>query len=232
MCTSFVTGSADVLAAMNFDNDGKPWELHADSKQFTVYVDTGRGKYPSFGVNRNGTFINNLYVDGNGKGVYKRAGKKVTHVSKLTNDILTENITSAEIGFYLSGMEVVNTPNASVHNMIADQNGNVWIVEPGRGILHSSAKDPPYALMTNFSVLDMQEDGKPYGDGADRYLTAKDLLEDNPRPSVLQAFEILKAVMQIGEEWRTELSMVYSHTAHTVYYCEHGNFRNLLTHSF
>jgi GNAT superfamily N-acetyltransferase len=36
------------------------------------YIQGGRGKYPSFGVNSAGVFINNLLVDSNGKGLYKR----------------------------------------------------------------------------------------------------------------------------------------------------------------
>ena len=233
MCTSFVTRSADMLVARNFENNGKPWELQTKSPgQFMVLVSTGRGKYPSFGINRDGTFINNLCVDSNGKGQYKRAGKTVTHTSKLTSDILTGVIGPDEIGYYLSGMEVVNTPDASVHNMIADRSGNIWIVEPGRGILHSNAKETPYELMTNFSLCDMERQGGPYGDGANRYQRVKAMLDSNPKPYVTEAFEMLKSVMQSGEDWTTEFSMVYSPAAHTVYYCMFGQFRNILSYSF
>jgi hypothetical protein len=104
---------------MNFDNNGMKFGIdRKDPKQFTVLVDGGRGKYPSFGVNSAGVFINNLLVDSNGRGLYKRASNKVTHTSKLAKDVLDGTIAQEDLSSYLERIEVVNGPDFSVHNMI------------------------------------------------------------------------------------------------------------------
>lgn len=233
MCTSFTGRKDDVLIAMNFDNNGMPFNISAkDPKQFVVLVDGGGGKYPSFGVNSDGTFINNLIVDSNGKGLYKRASKKVTHTSKFAGDILAGTIPPDEINLYLENIEVVNGPDFSVHNMIVDKGGNVWVVEPGRGIIYSPANETPYFVMSNFSLCDFEKSGKLEGGGTDRYKAAQDLLDKADNLNVDTAFQILEAVKQSDGEWTTAFSMVYSRRENAVYYCFNGDFKNILKYSF
>ncbi|WP_026478218.1 hypothetical protein [Alkaliphilus transvaalensis] len=232
MCTSFIERRDSVFVAMNFDNNGMPFNLKKDLKSFVVFVDGGRGKYPSFGVNSDGTFINNLMVDSNGKGLYKRASKKVTHTSKLVGDVLDRIIEPDEINRYLENIEVVNGPDFSVHNMIVDRHGNVWVVEPGRGVICSPTKETPYFVMTNFSLCDYKESGELKGDGIDRYKTAKKLLDKPDNLDVGAAFQILEAVKQSSGEWTTSFSMVYSQKESSVYYCVNGDFKNISRHSF
>ncbi len=232
MCTSFIERRDSVFVAMNFDNNGMPFNLKKDFNSFVVFVDGGRGKYPSFGVNSDGTFINNLMVDTNGKGLYKRASKKVTHTSKLTGDVLNGIIKPDEISRYLENIEVVNGPDFSVHNMIADRLGNAWIVEPGRGVICSPAKETPNYVMSNFSLCDYKESGELKGDGLDRYQTAKKLLDKSDDLDVDSAFQILEAVKQSSGEWTTSFSMVYSQKENAVYYCLNGDFKNISRHSF
>jgi len=233
MCTSFISRQNDVLIAMNFDNNGLPFSIDIkDPKQFVVLVDGGRGSQPSFGVNSDGTFINNLMVASNGRGLYKRASKKVTHTSKLTKDILAGAIPADEIGEYLKNIELVNTPDLSVHNMIVDKDGNAWIVEPGRGIIYSPANETPYFLMSNFSLCDYEVSGNLEGDGADRYKTAKKLLDKADNLDVEAAFQVLQAVKQSDGEWTTAFSMVYSQKENAVYYCLDGDFENISKHVF
>lgn len=231
MCTSFTVRGESILTAMNFDN-AMPFNIKKNSNQFVILADTGRGKYPSFGVNSDGTFINNLTVGSNGKGLYKRAGKNVTHTSKLTADILSETIPANEITSYLEKTEVVNIPDFSIHNMIADKNGNVWIVEPGRGFIYSPSDESPYFLMTNFSLYDMKKTGELQGDGIFRYETAKKLLDKKSKLDVNSAFRILDAVTQNDGDSPTVLSMVYSQKENTVYYCLNRNFDNIMKHYF
>lgn len=232
MCTSFVYRKKNIIVAMNFDNNGMPFEVSTkDPKVFSVLVDGGRGKMPSFGVNKEGTFINHLMVDSNGKGSYRRAGRKVTHTTKLVNDILYEIITPNELNEYLNNMEVVNVPDYSVHNMISDKDGNVWIVEPGRKNIFSEFNESPYYVMTNFSLCDYKDKKEVAGDGLDRYEIVNDMLDKDHYLSVSDAFKVLQAVRQNGE-WKTALSMVYSHIDKTVYYCYNGNFEEILTYQF
>lgn len=78
---------------MNFDNNGMDYSINtSDPGFFLVLVNGGRGKFPSFGVNKNGEFFNNLVVDSNGKGLYRRPNKNVTHTTKFITDILKGNI--------------------------------------------------------------------------------------------------------------------------------------------
>ncbi|MEW9125261.1 MAG: hypothetical protein AB2421_21310, partial [Thermotaleaceae bacterium] len=227
MCTSFIERRGSVFIAMNFDNNGMPFNLKKDSKSFVVFVDGGRGKYPSFGVNSEGTFINNLMVDSNGRGLYKRASKKVTHTSKLARDVLDRMIPPDEIDRYLDNIEVVNGPDFSVHNMIVDRYGNVWIVEPGRGVICSPAKETPYFVMTNFSLCDYRQSGEIKGEGIDRYKIAKKLLDKSDKLDMGAAFQILDAVKQSSGEWTTSFSMVYSQKENSVYYCLNGDFKSI-----
>lgn len=233
MCTSFVKRGKEILIGMNFDNNDMKFNLNTkDPKQFVLLVDGSRGRYPSFGINSNGTFINSLMVNSNGKGLYKRASKKVTHTSKLVRDILAGTISADKINTYLNSIEVVNVPDFSVHNMIVERGGNVWVVEPGRRTIYTSAEETPYFVMSNFSLCDFKESGELKGDGADRYKTVTELLDKNSSLDVDTAFQILEAAKQCSGEWTTAFSMVYSQKEHAVYYCSNMEFNHISKYSF
>jgi hypothetical protein len=233
MCTSFVYRKNDVLVAMNFDNNGMKYTVNNKCKeQFTVLVDGGRGKYPSFGVNSEGVFINNLLVDSNGKGLYKRPSTRVTHTTKLVKDILDGTIAPEDINNYLHGIEIVNVPDFSCHNMICDSEGNVWAVEPGRGIIYSKAEETSYFVMSNFSLWDYKTTGALAGEGIYRYETAEKILSKAGDLDVEGAFKILEEVRQGDGDWVTAFSMVYSQKERAVYYCLNGDFKEILRYSF
>jgi CO dehydrogenase/acetyl-CoA synthase gamma subunit (corrinoid Fe-S protein) len=135
-------------------------------------------------------------VDSNGKGLYKRASNKVTYTSKLTKDILNGAISSDELNDYLQKVEVVNDPNLSVHNMICNKNGNVWVIEPGRGTIYSPTDETSYVVMTNFSLWDYKLTGVLGSSGADRYEIAESILYQANDLDVNGAFKILEATKQ------------------------------------
>lgn len=233
MCTSFVfRKDNNILVGMNFDNNGMPFSIKKDNKQFVIYVDGGRGKWPSFGINNEGTFINNLLVDSNGKGLYKRASSKVTHVSRFTGDILSGAIQPNEVVHYLENIEIVNSPDYSIHNMIVDKDGNTTIVEPGRGVIYSPASESKFFVMTNFSLCDLLKCGELTGCGTDRYLKAKHILNNTDKLDITGAFELLNQVKQDSGDWITQFSFVYSHKEKTVYYCYNADFTAISNFSF
>ena len=233
MCTSFVDRRKEVLVAMNFDNNGMQFEVNTKNpKQFIIYVKAGKINAPSFGINYDGTFINSLMVDSNGKGLYKRQNKNVMHTSKLVKDILDESISPKDLDGLLKSIEIVNMPDFSVHCMISDKTGNVWVVEPGRGNIHNKAKESKYFVMTNFSLCDYETNGKPIGAGIDRYNSAMKLLEKIDNINVEKAFKILESVQQNGNEWKTDFSFVYSQKEKTVYYCFDRKFNDILKYTF
>ena len=231
MCLSFVHREKDAIIAMNFDNNGMKYSVNTKNpKLFIVLVDGGRGSSPSFGVNSDGVFINNLVVDSNGKGLYRRPSKKVTHTSKLVKDILDEMIEPENIGEYLNNIEVVNTPDRSTHNMICDSQSNVWIVEPGRGNIYSPAASTSYYVMSNFSLWDYHNEGSVCE--CTRYKAVSDKLSKLNEINVEQAFDLLESAKQAEGEWVTALSIVYSKKINTVYYCFNGNFEERIEYKF
>lgn len=233
MCISFIQRTKDILIAMNFDNNGMNYNINTkDPKQFVVLVDGGRGKTPSFAVNSDGTFINHLMVDSNGKGLYKRPSKKITSTIKLVKDILNGTIPPDKLNSYLETIEIVNVPDYSIHNMICDKYGNVWVTEPGRGIVHSPSKESPYFIMSNFSLYDFKETGLLTGTGVDRYEIAEKALSKDANLDVEGAFKILESVMQKDGEWNTAISIVYSQKEQAIYYCLEGDFGKIYKYSF
>jgi hypothetical protein len=213
---------------MNFDNNGESFSLALkDPKQFIVNI-VGA---PSFGVNSTGAFINHLSVDSNGKGIYKR-GKNVVHTIRMITDVLSGKLEQDDIPAFLDEKEIVNVPGYSCHSMVVDKNGNVWIVEPGRGVIHSPADESPYCLMTNFSLLDFKASGNIAGSGTDRYIAADNLLRGTESMDVEKAFAILERVKQSESEWSTAFSMVYSQKESSVYYCRNGDFNHVERYAF
>ena len=233
MCTSFVFRGAETVIGMNFDSNGMAFGVNAKQPgRFMVAVDGGRGKWPSFGVRSDGTFVNNLCVDSNGKGNYRRPSAKVTHTSKIVADVLDGALAPEQIGEYLKTVEVVNTPDWSTHNMIVLPNGDVYIAEPGHGVLYSPKEEAPFFVMTNFSLLDARENGFAAGDGAERYRAVTGLLTGVKSLRVSEAFSVLDAAKQETGEWRTVFSMVYCKSEQAVYFCRDREWGKLERHVF
>jgi hypothetical protein len=234
MCTCFVNRGNDLIIAMNFDNDGKKFEINIKNpKSFFVdiYPENIPGKHPSFGINSQRTFINNLYVDSNGKGLYKRISKTRTLTVSLVKDILEDKIKSNDLDNYLGAMEIVNAPNLCTHNLIADKNGNVWVIEPGRGKIKNMVNESPYFIITNFSLIDYNE-GKKYTEyGFNRYMEVEKYLKKIKTLTIKNTFEILEKVKQAGE-WKTDFSMVYSKNQNKVYYCYNCEYKDILEYEF
>jgi hypothetical protein len=176
-------------------------------------------------------FVNNLFVDSNGKGLYKRKSKTRTITSYLVGDILRESISLNNFDDYLNTIEIVNGPNLSTHNMVVDNNGNIWVVEPGRGNMKNTVNDSQYFIMTNFSVIDFNA-GKKYADnGFDRYKIVKNNLEKTKKLTIENSFNILEKTKQDGE-WKTDFSMVYTKKENKVFYCYNGNYKEILEYKF
>lgn len=231
MCTSFIYRGEDTIIGMNFDNNGMKYAIDTKNpKWFTVLVDGGRGKYPSFGVDSSGRFFNSLVVDSNGKGLYRRPSKKVTHTTKLITDIINEVIHPENLGEYLANIEVVNTPDWSCHNMICDTNANVWVVEPGRGNINNTVNDSLFFVMTNFSLWDQLHENVE--SNCSRYKEVSNELSNVEELDINKAFNILNSVSQRNEEWVTAFSLVYSKNSRTVYYCFDGNFSEISEYKF
>ncbi len=71
MCASFTHRKENVIVGMNFDNDGKDFRISScRGRDFLVSVKV-RGVFdPSFGLNPNGVFVNDVTADSDGLAKY------------------------------------------------------------------------------------------------------------------------------------------------------------------
>ena len=108
MCTSFIKKEGDnCFIAMNFDNNGMKYSINTKKKDwFIISVTINNVKYPSFGVHKSGIFFNNLMVEENEKGKYRR-GKGVVHKSRFLLDIINGKVNVDHLGEYLEQTEIV-----------------------------------------------------------------------------------------------------------------------------
>lgn len=234
MCTCFVYRKEKTLIGMNFDNDGKDFKISSSPKyDFLVSVSTGKASFPSFGINTNGIFVNELMVDSNGAGKYKRQTDKRWVTTSLIKFIMENDVRWEDVKSVLQGIEIVNAPNSSTHNLIVDRSGNICVVEPGRRMIFTEPHDSAWCIMTNFPLSDYDEvvPSSPSGSGSDRYLkTLKMLATMNDPMTVEEGFEILKSVAQDGPLWTTELSLVYDATKQELFYCVDRDFDAITKH--
>ncbi|MBN2543304.1 hypothetical protein JXI42_10605 [bacterium] len=222
MCTSFVYREKNILIGMNLDNDGKEYQISSYmGNDFLVSIKMKGRYFPSFGISRAGTFVNDLMVDSNGEGQYKRQSEKRWISNTLVQRILGDQIPFDALMPLLEEKEIVNNPGLSTHNMIANIDGTVIIVEPGRKNILSGPKDSSYYIMTNFplSGYDGILPQHVSGSGSDRYLeTYKNLSQIHNELSPKEGFDILKKAQQTGPEWTTELSLIYNPVLRQLYF--------------
>jgi hypothetical protein len=227
MCTSFMDNREHLLIGMNFDNNGMKYQLKAkNTNDLVMYVDPGIGLVPSFGI-KNNIFFNSLYCDSNGKGLYKRVNNKRIHTGKIFDDIFKEKINLLDYYSYLKNIEVVNGPNISIHCMLVDFDGNILLIEPGRGNLYLSNKEKPYFIMTNFSIIDFTEGKSNSNDGKDRYEIVEKILKKNVTKTKEEGMKILNKAEQNGSEWKTDFSFVFSKNENCIIYCNNREYNNL-----
>ena len=231
MCTSFIKKTEDnFYVAMNFDNDGMKYSINTKKKDwFIVYVDTGKVKAPSFGIHKSGVFFNSLCAPSNGKGEYRR-GAGVIHTTRLLLDIIDGKIQMNQFNDYLSQREIVNVPGLSTHNMICDEQGYVWIIEPGRGNKYFPLAENEFQILTNDSIIDSIESKTKIQ--CSRYTTVEKLLSEPIAFNEDRAFKILEEVKQSHGEWITDFSMVYDKSKEAVYYCKNQIFNDIQQYDF
>lgn len=236
MCTSFVYRKDCVWVGMNFDNDGKDFKISADrGGDFLVSVNANGLFWPSFGINRNGLFVNDLMVDSNGAGKYKRQNDKRWVTTSLIRYIMGDQVGLDDVENVLQRVEIVNGPNQSTHNLIVDRSGNTCLVEPGRKNLYTESQDSDWYVVTNFPLSDYDEivPTTVSGSGADRYLkTLEKLAKLDRSMSVEDGFALLKSVIQTGPVWNTELSLLYDGVKRELYYCVDQRFDAIAQYDF
>ncbi|NLW78429.1 MAG: hypothetical protein GXY32_03325 [Ruminococcaceae bacterium] len=236
MCSSFVyrrNGAGNMIIAMNYDNPSLNVRMATRAPDlFMMKANGGMGYRPSCAFTDDGTFINMQLCDSNKRGRYRPTSDTSICSAHFTIRVANKRILPADMTDFLSHVEMTNNPRGNVHNMVADVDGNIWVVEPGRGFYYSPMGDTPYVVMTNFSLIDYWETGVRRNMGAARYDTASNMLDAADDLTVQQAFDILQALAQEGKGFNTDVSMVYSSKEKAVYYCMYRDFKNIQRYSF
>ncbi|KNF09078.1 hypothetical protein CLPU_4c01240 [Gottschalkia purinilytica] len=236
MCTSFTVRGNKTIVGMNFDSGDIDYKIVLkNNNEFVIMVNV-KGKYfTSFGINSSGTFVNDLMVDSNGKGSYKRQSKNRWITTTLIENVLSEKIEINNLKNILSEIEIVNSPFTSTHNMIVDKQGNVTIVEPGRKILHNKCDESPFYIMTNFALSDFEDKkiDEVEGIGADRYKKTHQLLLNlEINDSIESCFNILEKVKQDTGKFATNFSIVALPQDKLVFFSIKGDFEKRYVFSF
>ena len=154
MCTSFVLYAEKTYIGMNFDISDRPILLSLKgSDQLIVLQYDGAGFHHAFGINQSGTFMNMLMVEPQEAGKYRR-GKDCIHVNRLFDEILGWKFDPASVDRLLMEKAIVNVPGISVHNMLAMASRQVWVIEPGRGVIPFGETGSDFMALTNFPLSD------------------------------------------------------------------------------
>lgn len=235
MCTSFVIKVNRVVVGMNFDNSGKFKIALKDNNQFLVLLNINGKYYPSFGMNKNGTFMNDLMVDSNGEGKYKRASKNIFSTTRLLENVLNGEIKFNELNEFLLEKTIVNLPNSSTHCMIIEESGNTYVIEPGRKNINNLKSEESFVVMTNFPLsenIDTNFDDIQ-GSGVDRYKIAYNMLSERDKDfSVEDGFDVLLKTKQSGGDYPTEFSMIAIPKEQVIYFTINGDFDKKFKFSF
>jgi penicillin V acylase-like amidase (Ntn superfamily) len=236
MCTSFVYRKENVLIGMNFDNDGKDFKISTKLRNdFLVSVKVKNKYFPSIGINQNGVFVNDSLVDSNGEGKYKRQNDNRWVTTSLIQYIMGSDVGFEDVKEVLGNVEIVNSPNTSTHNLIADTNGNTCVVEPGRKNIFSDVNESEWCVVTNFPLSDYEETNPVavLGSGSDRYQEVYRKFSKLQDPlTVEQGFEILESVKQDGPEWTTQISMIYDGKNRKLFYCLDQKLDEIIEYDF
>lgn len=237
MCSSFIyrrNGAGNIIIGMNFDNNGQ-MDIHVPKRASARFQMKASGEgwcKTCAAVTDEGTFAAVQLCDNNKLAPWRTPRKGLTNAGALARDVADKRLRPADLTDYLSRVTVTNNPKGSVHDIIADATGRVWLAEPGRGFYESPPEESPFVVMTNFSLMDYWSTGKRREMGASRYDTASQMLENEADLDVAGAFAILKAIHQNSKGWHTDFSMVYSQREHAVYYCLYADFDNITRYAF
>lgn len=228
MCTSFIKKTNDdIFVGFNFDADPAVWahKLFFAPDKFYIGI-RYKGKFmPCHGVNANGNVANLLYVPECEAGRYRRS-PECSRLDLLAGQLINAQISFDEAAKIAQVKKFVNVPSVSFHSHLSNKQGEVLVIEPGRG---TKTIDADYSVMTNFALFDEDGTKNETGAGYDRYCKAVDILKNSCDFSIQDALGLLYAVRQEGE-WATRVSFVYSVKQNLVHYVLDNAFATPQTH--
>lgn len=235
MCTSFVVYSNQTTVGMNFDISPRPIKLVLKDHRQLLVLQKENGQFlPAFGLNSKGTFMNLLEVDPVEAGKYRR-GKNCVHIMRLFEGVLGERLKLADLKEYINHNSIVNVPNYSVHSLIAGEDQQAFIVEPGRGNIEMSSLDREFMVLTNFSVLDhkRRDAEEVQGLGSERYKKAYEIIANHREGFDSElGLLVLKETAQREGGYPTQLSLLFFPEEKKVLFALNADFERVFEFSF
>lgn len=261
MCTAFVKKGNDTIYGFNMDINPEAfdWKLLMNEQEFAVtlqlpeelpdygvekdkipfeYTESDHGVLRLHGVNRNGSFGNQLNNMHYSKAAFE-IGENCVPLYHLIDSFIRGRYSMDDLERYARTKKIVNLPAGSIgipdmgmHSLLSDAQGRIMVLEPGNGYSFVSEK---YAVMSNFAVMELpadfdQENFGYYG--KDRYDTALSILRNSDDDfSVQDGLDLLDKVKQVGM-WGTRVSFVYSRNENAVYYTTEHDFEHIRKHCF
>lgn len=230
MCLGFVKKGRDLIAGYNLDLAVGAWDYQVYAKKdlFYIGIKVGSTVYKTHGVNKNGNFGNLPYMNDPAVGGYRR-GKDYQRIDLLVNDYISAKISYRDVLETVKSKRLVNVPNASMHALLCNADGDLLLLEPGLGYQEIHAD---FAVVSNFPLLEQVDDLSPAWYGKDRYDRACELLTGSDDTfSAMDGLHLLQETRQEGE-WATRVSFVYSGNENAVYYVRYNDDANVQKHVF
>lgn len=225
MCTSFAVYSQDkAIYGMNFDADDIDLKLKVSSyNDINLFYFSGLldNKYRDIaGFNSEGLFICTQAVE-YGPGFKSSCNENDWFAFDIFDEALKKAKITSEF-FEIFNKRVISYPrnplfpDLGLHTIIADKNGDAFILEEGNGTNVVSGILNDFIIMTNFPNGDFKgaKYNEVYGIGADRYICAYEYIHNNIHSfGINEAFEVLSKTSRDD----TRCSIVYDPYENEIY---------------
>lgn len=208
MCTSFAVYSQEkAIYGMNFDTEDIDIKLKINRyNDMNLFYFSGLAdhKYRDIaGFNSEGLFICTQAV-GYGPGIKSSCDENDWFAFDIFDEVLKKAGKASEF-FDILNKRVISYPrnplfpDLGLHTIIADKNGDAFILEEGKDTNIITPIHNDFIIMTNFPNGDFKEEDyhNVYGIGADRFICAHEYIHNNIHCfGVNEAFEVLKRTSQ------------------------------------
>jgi hypothetical protein len=211
-CTGFAVYAGEPIYGMNFDYPPRELRFSLVSKNkrqvFRMEFPQEGAWYSTVGMNSDGVFssVQMLFPEWPAA----LAGPDQMYIWSAADYALEETASASQTLDLLSSRQVVEG-ETSLHTLIADPQGDAFVLEPGVEQNRITPIQGKFLLMTNFPLADFE--GKDFrqtrGAGADRYQKAWTYIAETlDRFDTTQAFETLHRAQGDGDS-PTLCSMVF-----------------------
>lgn len=218
-CTSFIVYDCGTYYGMNFDFPDTDLKFSIQTinqtKVFTMAFQDGDEFVTTVRMNENGLFFAEQMEYPEMRKIKALKGDQY-YIGDVGLNIAGMKNTSDVLDF-IKNKTLVNR-NVTVHQLVADKNGNSAVLEAGETTNNIIKTKDKYQVMTNFSQMNVinKKTDEISGVGADRYKTACNLLEKSKgKISDAVGWDILNQTRQSGE-WATQCSMLMNPIEKTV----------------